>query len=612
MAAIGIRSCGARFRKIAGNRGTWRPRCSRNPHTPTGSGHTDVATLFITASAILPRWWHSGGDPIKTSLLLLFALVPAWVCAQPVAPDTYLARLQQGVDSGLYRELAVGWIDGTQTGPDQQQTWYFGGAQKPDAQSTFEIGAISEIFTGLLLAQAAIEGKVRMDTTLRNLLPRDFPFADPSVGAINVRQLATRRSGLPSAPPNLFPADADDTYAGYDQSALLTFLANFKLAPNLATGYSVLDAGLLGDMLGRAYGQRFAVVLVSRILDPLGMSSTGVGDGAGLLQGHGHGQPVPHWHFGALAGAAGLRSTLPDLLRFVQENLMPQQSPLRAALLLSRQPLADSEQSVGLGWNTVQVTDGNQQWPLVWRASRTAGFSVFLGFRTDQQQAVVLLGNTDADLSAIGIAWLQGRVPPPLPPPPPPPEPGDFTAYSGLYRIPGGKAITVRAGSGALSAQFPGQFPVALRRVGHDVFAAPGDAFVLSFQRNGSVVTSVLLGQAGANVLAQRLSERAPRLARGTLAPSADTLRDLTGDYQLDADTLLRVTPKQNALLVQASGSAALVLSAFAPDRFVDADGACEIHFLRNETRAVTGLKLVLAGAEREAHRVVWTTPTLR
>jgi CubicO group peptidase (beta-lactamase class C family) len=571
-----------------------------------------VATSFITASAILPRWWHSGGDPIKTSLLLLFALVPAWVCAQPVAPDTYLARLQQGVDSGLYRELAVGWIDGTQTGPDQQQTWYFGGAQKPDAQSTFEIGAISEIFTGLLLAQAAIDGKVRMDTTLRDLLPKDFPFADPAVGAINVRQLATRRSGLPSAPPNLFPTDADDTYAGFDQSALLTFLANLKLAPNLATGYSVLDAGLLGDMLGRAYGQRFAVVLVSRILDPLGMSNTGVGDGAGLLQGHGHGQPVSHWHFGALAGAAGLRSTLPDLLRFVQENLTPQQSPLRAALLLSRQPLADSPQSVGLGWNTVQVTDGDQQWPLVWRASRTAGFSAFLGFRTDQQQALVLLGNTDADLSATGIAWLEGRVPPPLPPPPPPPESGDFTAYSGLYRLSGGRAFTVRAGSGAMSAQFPGRFPVALRKVGHDVFAAPGDAFVLSFQRTGTVVTSVLLGHAGANELAQRLSERAPQLARGSLAPPADTLREVVGDYQLDAETLLRVTQKQNALIIQATGSETLTLTAFAPDRFADADGACEVHFLRNETRAVTGLKLVLAGAEREAHRVVWATPILR
>lgn len=571
-----------------------------------------MAISFITASAILLRWLHSGGDPIKTSFLLLFALVPAWVCAQPVAPDTYLARLQQGVDSGLYRELAVGWIDGTQTGPGQQQTRYFGNGQKPDAHSAFEIGAISEIFTGLLLAQAAIEGKVRMDTTLRDLLPKDFSFADPSVGAINMRQLATRRSGLPAAPPNLFPVDADDTYAGFDQSALLTLLANFKLVANMPAGYSVLDAGLLGNMLGRAYGQRFSVVLVSRILDPLGMSNTGVGDGAGLLQGHGHGQPVPHWHFGALAGAAGLRSTLPDLLRFVQENLTPQQSPLRAALLLSRQPLADSAQSVGLGWNTVQVTEGDQQWPLVWRASRTAGFSVFLGFRTDQQQAVVLLGNTDADLGAIGIAWLEGRVPPPLPPPPPPPEVLDLAAYSGLYRVPGGKAFTVRAGSDALSAQFPGQFPVTLRRVGHDVFAAPSDAFVLSFQRTGSSVTSILLGQAGANVLAPRLSERAPRLTRGTLAPSAGTLREFAGDYQLDADTLLRVTPKRETLIVQASGSAALILSAFAPDRFADADGACEIHFLRNEMRAVTGLKLVLAGVERDAHRVVWTTPTLR
>lgn len=518
------------------------------------------------------------------------------------------------MDSGLYRELAVGWIDGTQTGPDQQQMWFLGRGQKPDADSTFEIGAASEIFAGLLLAQAAIDGKVRLDTPLRDLLPKGFAFADSRLGAISLRQLATRQSGLPAIPPNLFPLDADDPYAGFDQVALLTLLANFKFAADTdASPYSILDTGMLGDLLARAYGQRYPVVLVSRILDPLGMAHTGFGDSAHLLPGYGHGQGVPHWHFGALAGAAGLRSSLGDLLRFVRANLTPQQSPLRAALLLSRQPQGDSEQSVGLGWNTVQVSNGDQTWPLIWRASRTAGFSVFLGFRTDKQQALVLLGNTDANLSALGIAWLEARVPPAvLPPPPPPPTAAELSAYPGLYRLDGGGNFVVRTHVEGLSAQFPGQFPADLRAVGRDVFAAAGDAFVLSFQRDGNAVTSVLFGHGGANMLAQRLSERAPLLARTALAVDAKKLHEYGGDYRLDDDTLLRVAANGSALSVQPTGFAPLALIAFAPDRFADLRGACEIHFLRNTKGAVAALKIVLAGAERSAERIDWRAPQIR
>lgn len=455
---------------------------------------------------------------------------------------------------------------------------------------------------------------MRLDEQLRDLLPKDFAFTDSQLGAINLHELATRRSSLPAVPPNLFPANIADPYAGFDQSALLTLLANYKLAVGTAApDYSILDIGLLGDLLGRAYGQRFAVVLVSRILDPLGMSHTGFGDGTNLLPGYGHGQRTLHWHFGALAGAAGLRSSLGDLLRFAQANLMPQQSPLRAALLLSRQPQGDSEQSIGLGWNTVQVADGDQTWPLIWRASRTAGFSVFLGFRTDKQQALVLLGNTDADLSALGIAWLEERMPPPtLPPPPAAPTTAELAAYPGLYRIAAGNDFVVRTGGSGLTAQFPGQFAVELRAVGHDVFAAAGDAFVLSFQRDGNAVVSTLLGHGGANLLAQRLSERAPVLARSAFAVGGKKLREYGGDYRLDSDTLLRVAAGDAALTLQATGHAPLALIAFAPDRFADPQGTCEIHFLRNEQHEITGLKIVLAGAEREAERVVWRTPPTR
>lgn len=563
----------------------------------------------------LARKNRPGGDPIKIRLfLLVLTLMPGALAAQPVAADAYLASIHQGVDSGLYRQLAVGWLDGTLTGPDQQQTWFLGRGQKPDARSTFEIGAASEIFTGLLLAQAAINGKIRLDWPLRDLLPKDFIFTDPRLGAISLRQLATRRSGLPAAPPNLFPADAGDPYAGFDRAAMLTFLANFKLVPgSAAPSYSILDTGVLGYLLGRAYGQRFSVVLVSRVLDPLGMAHSGFGDDTHLLPGFGHGRPAPHWHFGALAGAAGLRATLPDLLRFLQANLTPQQSPLRAALLLSRQPQGNAMQSIGLGWNTVQVADHEQTWPLIWRASRTAGFSVFLGFRTDKQQALVLLADTATDLSGLGIAWLEARTPPPLPPAPPAsPSNAELEAYPGLYRIDGGSDFVVHYVAEGLSVQFQGNFPVHLQPEGHDVFAASGDAFVLSFQREGKSVVSALFGHNGTNVLAQRLSVHAPRLPRTALHLDTEALRAYAGDYQLNGDTLLRVAAKNDALSVQPSGQSAFALIAFAPDRFADPRGACEIHFLRNEKREIVELQIVLAGVKRDAKRVAWRAPPTR
>ncbi|MGH8041847.1 MAG: serine hydrolase domain-containing protein [Rudaea sp.] len=539
--------------------------------------------------------------PLTTRFLLLLALLPAAVSAQPLATDAYRQSLQRGVDSGLYRELAVGWIDA-----GQPQTWYYGRAHKPGADSRFEIGAASEIFTGLLLAQAAYERKVRLDSPLHEWLPPGFVCADSALCALELHRLALHHSGLPAQPPNLFPADATDVYAGYNTADLLTFLARYQQSAAARNNpYSVLDAGLLGYALGRAYAQPYPELLALHILKPLGMTSTSLDDGQNLLPGYGHGRPSVHWHFDALAGAAGLRSTLPDLLGFMRQQLQPGKSPLRAALLLSRQPQSDAQQSAGLGWNTLAVAADDQTWPLVWRASRTAGFSVFLGFRTDRQQALVLLGNTDADLSAIGIAWLQALPPPPLlPAPPVAPTSAALAAYPGLYQIRAGGTFVVRSGTDGLSAQFPGQFPVTLHAIGIDVFAAAADAIMLSFQRQAQTVDSALLNQAGANVLAQRLSAGAPVLSRTPMALAPQTLAQYAGDYRLNADSRLRVALDTGHLSMQATGSARIALTAFAPDRFSCAHGVCEVHFARDEHGAVNQVNVSLAGAERVATRL--------
>jgi len=541
--------------------------------------------------------------PFHKSLCILFALLGV-AAAHADALDTapYRQSLQAGVDSGAYHQLAIGWIEG-----DQRATWLLGKTAKPEIHSRFEIGALTEIFTGLLFAQAAIDGKVSQHATLHDAMPQQI-FADPRVGSIALDALAAHHAPLPVMPPNLFPADVDDPFSGVTLNDLSVFLGNFRLH-DLTPRYSPLDAGVLGVAVARAYGGDFDAVLKDKILAPLGMSNTGFDD-AGLADGYSHGQVATHWHFGALAGSAGLRSTLSDLLDFLQVNLQPQRTPtLRAALLFSRQPRLDAKSQAGLGWNIVETGSDGQTWPLLWRASSTAGFSAFIGFRTDRQQALVMLADTDSDVSHIGLAWLRSDDAPGAPEPSSTVSaPSDPQTYAGLYRFSaGGSELVVRALGTSMTAQLQGAPAVRLREVGNDVFTARGDSLTLSFQRELDKVTNVLVNHGGINLLAQRLSMQTPRLARKVMSMRAAMLAHYAGDYRVDPNTFARVTADGGGLSLQLTGRAAIALAPFAEDRFTDVDNSCEVRFERTKEGNVDRITMNFAGADRAGVREVWS-----
>jgi len=553
-----------------------------------------------------------GRAPVLSKVICIFFLwLTAAVCAgaEPVATDAYRRVLQTGVDNRAYENVAAGWIDA-----GARASWFFGRSTKPDAASRFEIGAVSEVFTGLLLAQALLDNRLRLQMPIREVFRGDAAFADATLGSLTLLDLATHRSGLPELPPNLMPASTDDPYAGYSELDLMALLANYRrVATSARPGYSVLEYGLLGQILARAYSGTYATLLQEKVLAPLGMQHTTLADDGALLSGHALGQPVPHWHFGALDGSAGLRSSLDDLLDFLQVNLRPAESPLRAALLLARQPqTASGSLQAGLGWHIVEDVADGQTWPLVWRASNTGGFSAFIGFRTDRQQALALLANSDVDFTALGLAWLRQQDPPAAPAPvlaiaPP----ADLSAYAGLYRTADGLELIVRDTDTGLAAQLRG-FPAAeLRAVAEDTFVARSESLVLTFHRESAKVTGVVMNRLGVNVVATRLSERAPHIERAALTVAPERLHDYTGDYRLDADTLLRVGVRDDALTMQLSGRAVVPLNAFATDRFTDAAGSSALLFRRDASGSVSGLTLVLGGVDRDAVRVRWIVPIL-
>lgn len=533
---------------------------------------------------------------------ILFALACGANHAAVELPDLYRQTIEQGVANGAFPVLAVGMIDG-----DDQKTVFFGKTSASN-DSAFEIGAISEIVTGLLLAQDAIDGKVRMRDTVRQLLPSEFSFADARVGDITLEELITHRSGLPTVPANLFPGDADDPYADYSEADLLRLIGNAHLAePDHKTNYSTLDAGLLAMLLARLHATSVTAQIKSRVLEPLTLTHTTFADPPELVDGHVFGQPAKHWHYDALSGAAGLRSTLGDLLMFLRRNLAPDAAPLRGALLLSRQSRASaSNDELGLGWNVRESKGDGQSWPLVWRASETGGFSTFIGFRSDRRKALVLLANTVEDLAGLGVAWLGDEAPPPPARSSHPPELAQLATYPGLYRITNGSELTVRQTTSGLSIQMYGQPPWRLRGYDDDAFVANAGAIGVSFVRDIDHISGLLLRIDNGHVSASRLSEHAPRLTHVPIAVDRSSLERYVGVYQIDADTLVRIALGTDGLTLQMTASPRTIIRPYAPDRFADADGFYDVTFERDEAGNPARLKLGLAGADRTAALVHW------
>lgn len=246
-----------------------------------------------------------------------------------------------------------------------------GRAVGPDTR--FEIGSLTKVFTGLILADMAVRNEVDLDTPLGALL--DIPAAS----TITLRSLATHTSGLPRRVPgprltNLLTAHPDP-YHGIDLDRVTEALAR---KPPRAPGtflYSNVGYQLLGAALAAAARTTWPNLVQQRICGPLGMMATGVRPDESTARGHDKsGLPTPYSDYALLPGAIGLLSTTADLDRFVRAQLDLGSTPLGPAILLSRTAQTAAGSGRGVGWRLKASGDGT----LAWHTGRTQGFSALL------------------------------------------------------------------------------------------------------------------------------------------------------------------------------------------------------------------------------------------
>ncbi|MFJ4666710.1 serine hydrolase domain-containing protein [Kitasatospora purpeofusca] len=237
------------------------------------------------------------------------------------------------------------------------------------ADTRFELGSVTKTFTGLLLAEMAARGEVDYDDPIDRYLPADAAPGYPQERPITLLHLATHTSGLPRLPDGVLPGQVPRwftrPYATFGPAHLLRALPRTAVrgTPGTQVRYSNLGCGLLGLLLANAAGQRYDDLLAARVCGPLGLMDTSCGPGREEDAGYRRGRRVPSFRLPALPGAAALRSTADDMLRYLQAHLaldavpLPERADaaaLRTALNEVRRPRTDGRRGgprICLGWN---------------------------------------------------------------------------------------------------------------------------------------------------------------------------------------------------------------------------------------------------------------------
>jgi CubicO group peptidase (beta-lactamase class C family) len=185
----------------------------------------------------------------------------------------------------------------------------------PDRGTIFEIGSVTKVFTGLLLADLAEDGVVGLDDPLASYLPGWVRVPTFKGHQVTLGELASHAGGLrrdPEGTLGRWLGDRRNPYASLSVEGLYAGLARTRLRrrPGERVKYSNLGAGLLGEALARAAGRSFEELVRERTCLPLGMRDTVVTptgeQAARLATGHARrGRPVAPFQLPALGRRRG-------------------------------------------------------------------------------------------------------------------------------------------------------------------------------------------------------------------------------------------------------------------------------------------------------------------
>lgn len=280
-----------------------------------------------------------------------------------------------------------------------------GKGQLPTRHTLYEIGSVTKTFTGVLLARAAVEGKVKLDDDVRKYLDGDYPNLEFEGQPVRLVHLVNHTSRLPFVlpdrpelfkDPNPFelPKILTEIERNYTRDDFYRDLHRVRLdkAPGSDFKYSNPAAQLLGFILERVYRMPYGRLVAEKITRPLKMRETVLAPSAAEAKRLAKG----HYEDGSVAlpvtpqsqAAGGLRSSVSDMLRYVEFHLDERDEVVK----LSHGPTWGDIRyyASGLNWQMNTTAGGRRR---IWQSGGTFGFASHCAVFPELGLGLVLLSN---------------------------------------------------------------------------------------------------------------------------------------------------------------------------------------------------------------------------
>ncbi len=528
--------------------------------------------------------------------ILISLFVPGLAGALELSADKQ-QWIQERLKSGELMGLMVVRIEGDFFEQQAYGRISVADPRPPAADSQFEIGSITKVFTNLLLAEMVAKGRLEYSTSLAELLP-EVKFVNPAVGRITLLELGTHTSGLPRLPANLMMSDPADPYADYGIEDLLEAIASARPEQQLIkeVSYSNFGVGLLGHLLGAANNSSYFEALKLHVLTPLGMNAVTVNDTEQLLPAHQAGKVVPNWHFDSLAGAGELRMSAIELSRLLAPWLAAKSTALVHDIMADLKVVANSGSQLSVTRVWMKLGEGERQ--LYWHNGGTGGFSSFAGFSPATKEGWIVLSNSNFDITKFAISLFSN---PPASQPEEAAEIGEkFSEYHGYFAMSKALVISIFEQQGQLFGQLTGQPPFRLAVSGKDQFTLLAVDAKLAFERDTSgTVVRAILHQNGQVMPAERVDGPViPEFVE--IKTTKAVLKEYTGSYKLAPGVDFEVRVEAGQLMVKLTGQSWLPVFAHAADKFFYKVVDAQITFNR-EAGEVASLTLHQNGANQVA-----------
>ncbi|WP_160138731.1 serine hydrolase domain-containing protein [Chryseobacterium sp. c4a] len=265
---------------------------------------------------------------------------------------------------------------------------------KVDRNTIFEIASITKILTSNLIAQAAIEKKLKVDDYIDSYLPKGYVLQQNLKNKIKISDLASHQSGLPDIDfAKLIELNPQQPVSNVTEKTLTEIINNCsELIDYGKYRYSTIGYTLLGQILEKIYGKSYDEILRNKILNPVKMNETltknfDVKNKTTGYNPQGGAQEFFKWNVTASAGL--VKSNASDMVKYLKAVLSKGNPISEAALLTEKIYYKDEKREMGLGFN-ISTDDQNT---IYLKSGDSMGQSSIICYNRAKNWGIIILLN---------------------------------------------------------------------------------------------------------------------------------------------------------------------------------------------------------------------------